>query len=264
MSSITSGVDSGATREASAVKAGTVEIRVWDFPTRVFHWTLAASFTGAWLSAESERWRDVHVVLGYTLAGLIAFRLIWGVLGTRYARFSSFAFPPARVFSYLKSLFSASPEHHVGHNPAGALAIIGLLLLGSTVAVSGYATYQEIGGEWLEELHEGAANAMLGLVLIHVAGVVVSSFLHRENLLRGMITGWKQGRVQDGITRAYPLVGVLLFLAVLGFWAYSQSTAGRDFLGSTLNFTLGNEPSAGKSGAPRAGEKRGYRERDDD
>lgn len=215
---------------ADAAPAAAVPVRVWDLPTRVFHWSLAASFAGAWLTAESERWRDIHVMLGYTLAGLIAFRLVWGVVGSRYARFAGFVFPPSRVVGYLKSLLSGSPEHHLGHNPAGALAIFGLLGLGIVVAASGYASYQELGGEWLEELHEGAANAMLGLVFIHLAGVVVSSILHQENLARSMVSGWKRGRPDEGITRTYPLLGALLLAAVLGFWGFAQSTAGKAFL----------------------------------
>jgi cytochrome b len=226
MSEMTSSIDA----PTDAPSVGEAKARVWDLPTRVFHWSLAASFAGAWLSAESERWRDIHVVLGYTLAGLIAFRLVWGVVGSRYARFGSFVFPPSRVFAYLKSLFSGKPEHHLGHNPAGGLAIVALLVLGVVVAASGYASYQEVGGEWLEELHEGAANAMLLLVFVHLAGVVVSGVLHRENLVRAMVTGWKPGRPDQGISRNHGVLGVVLLVAVLGFWFYSQSTAGRAFL----------------------------------
>src|SRR3972149_2177601 len=94
-------------------------ILVWDLPTRVFHWLLAASFLGAFATADSERYRDIHVVLGYTVLGLVVFRFIWGVTGTRYARFSSFPIGPRRVFAYLLSLFTRSPQKHVGHNPAG-------------------------------------------------------------------------------------------------------------------------------------------------
>jgi len=270
MSHFTTSIDSptAAGSSANAAAQAGVPVKIWDLPTRVFHWSLAASFAGAWLTAESERWRDVHVVLGYTLAGLIAFRLIWGVVGSRYARFSSFAFPPSRVVAYLKSLFKGAPEHHAGHNPAGALAIFGLLALGVTVAASGYATYQELGGEWLEELHEGAANVMLGLVFIHLAGVVVSSFLHKENLVRSMVTGWKQGRPDEGIARAYPLLGALLLVTVLGFWGFSQSAAGRDFLnGSPGVGQPGDGPAAtldreraGKSGREEKETRKDMRE----
>jgi cytochrome b len=196
----------------------TTKIAVWDLPTRIFHWTLAASFTGAFLTAESERWRDLHVMLGYTLLGLIAFRLIWGFIGSRYARFSSFTAGPSRLAAYAKSLLSGQPQHHVGHNPAGALAIFLLLSLGLVVGLSGWASFNEIGGDWLEELHEGAANAMLAVVVIHLLGVVVSSLLHRENLVVAMITGNKAGRAEEGIKARHRLLGIVLLLAVLGFW----------------------------------------------
>ena len=95
----------------------TTTIRVWDAPVRVFHWLLAACFTGAYLTAESESWRLLHVTLGYTLGGLIAFRLVWGVLGTRYARFGSFVRPPSELSRYLKSMLAGRPAHFIGHNP---------------------------------------------------------------------------------------------------------------------------------------------------
>ena len=194
------------------------KILVWDFPTRLFHWMLALSFIGAYLTGDSEYWRDLHVSLGYTILGLIGFRLIWGLVGTRYARFGSFAFGPSKVLAYMKSLLSASPPHYVGHNPAGSWAIYGLLLLGLLAGATGYATYEELGGEWLEELHEFFSNAMLALVLVHVAGVLVSSRLHHENLVRGMIDGYKHGEPEQGIQRRHWLVGVVLLAVVVGLW----------------------------------------------
>lgn len=197
----------------------TTRILVWDIPTRVFHWLLAGSFAGAFLTAESETWRDVHVLLGYTVVGLIVFRLLWGFVGTRYARFRSFAFGPSKTFAYLKSLVGGTPQHYVGHNPAGSWVIYGLLALGLASGVSGYAVYNEIGGEWLEDLHEGAANAMLALVGVHVAGVLVSSLLHRENLVRAMISGYKTGEPGQGLRRAHWLVGAGLLAGAVAFWS---------------------------------------------
>ena len=185
------------------------KILVWDSPTRVFHWLLAASFAGAFLTAESERLRDVHVMLGYTMLGLVAFRLLWGLLGTRYARFSAWAFGPRSVLEYLKSLFTRSPRHYLGHNPAGSWAIYGLLALSLAAGISGYAAYNDLGGEWVQELHEGAANALLGLVFVHVAGVLVSSLIHRENLVRAMIDGKKVGEPANGIRRRYRAVAAV-------------------------------------------------------
>ena len=176
-------------------------ILVWDLPLRTFNWLLALSFTGAFLTAESERVRDVHVALGYTFLGLLAFRLVWGVAGSRYARFSSFAFGPRAVLAYVKSLLTPRPVHYVGHNPAGSWTIYVMIGLGLIAGASGWAVYDAAGGRWLEGLHEGAANAMLALVFVHLAGVAVSSILHRENLVAAMLTGYKPGRPSDGPPR---------------------------------------------------------------
>lgn len=221
--------DAAPRRTASATGAATTA-RVWDVPTRVFHWTFAACFAGAWLTADSERLRDIHLMLGYTFAGLLVFRVAWGLVGTRYARFASFVFSRQQLASYLGSLFTRHPEHHLGHNPAGALAIIAMLALGTLIALSGYATYQEIGGEWLEDLHEGAASVMLAIVAVHIAGVVVSSLLHRENLARAMVTGSKAGAPAQGIRRMHGFIGAALLAAVLGFWWAYQTGATDNFL----------------------------------
>jgi cytochrome b len=195
------------------------KILVWDLPTRLFHWLLAGTFAGAWLTADSERWIGVHATLGYTFAGLIAFRLVWGMVGTRYARFSSFVRGPGAVLSYLKSLVTFRPQHHVGHNPAGGWAVLALLGLGIVTAAAGFLTYNDYGGHWLEELHEGAASAMLGLVVLHIAAVVVSSLLHKENLVRAMVTGLKRGASSQAIRRPQWIAAGVLLLAVAGFWS---------------------------------------------
>lgn len=191
---------------------------VWDVPVRVFHWLLVLCFAGAWLTAESEHWRLLHVTLGYTMAGLIAFRVIWGLVGTRYARFASFVRGPRAVWSYLRSLVGRHPEHHTGHNPAGALAIVGLLGLIALTAASGWATYSELGGEWLEDVHELAANGLMVLVGVHIAGVLVGSLVHRENLVRAMFTGRKPAPPAEGIRRGWATLAAVMLAAVLGFW----------------------------------------------
>jgi cytochrome b len=193
-------------------------ILVWDIPTRLFHWLLAASFAGAFLTAESERYRDVHVALGYLLLALIGFRIVWGLVGTRYARFRSFAFRPSQVVSYLRSLLRGSPQHYVGHNPAGSWVIFGLLVLGVLTGVTGYATFNELGGEAFEELHEAVASAMLALVVLHVGGVIVSSLLHRENLVGSMLSGYKFGAASQGIRSARWLTGTLLVAGAMALW----------------------------------------------
>jgi len=167
------------------------KIRVWDLPVRLFHWLLAGSFVVAYSIAESESLRNVHVILGYTAVGLILFRIIWGFVGSRYARFASFAFAPGTAIRYLRTIRNPH-EHYVGHNPAGSYVIYAILLLGLLTGVTGYMTLGEQGGESWEEAHELFANVWLALVIFHVAGVITSSFVHRENLVRSMITGYKR------------------------------------------------------------------------
>ena len=194
------------------------KILVWDLPTRAFHWLLALSFAGAFLTAESERYRDVHVTLGYTMLGLVAFRLVWGLIGTRYARFRSFAFGPRSVLTYLKSLLTRSPHHYIGHNPAGSWAIYALLALIVLAGASGYATYEDIGGHGMEEVHEAFSNLLLAAVAAHVAGVAVSSLVHGENLVRAMVTGYKSGLPAQGVRYRHRAIGAALVAAVAVFW----------------------------------------------
>lgn len=206
----------------------TERIRVWDLPVRVFHWLLAGSFAVAYLIAESDRLRGLHVILGYTATGLILFRIVWGFLGSRFARFRSFWFPPQAAIGYLRSLRSAQPQHFMGHTPAGSYAIYAILLAGLATGVTGYMSLKEIGGESAEEIHEICANVWLGIVIVHLAGVIVGSWVHRENLVRAMITGYKQGAsrasgsgsgVSTGLT-----VGIALAASVAAFWMWALLT----------------------------------------
>lgn len=197
-------------------------ILVWDLPVRFFHWSLALSFATAYITSESERWQLVHITSGYVLVALIVFRLIWGVVGSRYARFSEFVRGPGAIKDYLLGMLHLRPPHYTGHNPAGALAIVALLSLGLLTAAAGWATFNELGGDILEELHEGAANIMLAVVGIHVGAVLLSSLLHRENLVASMVNGLKRGSADLAISKSYwgvalavlALIGGTIFLAV--------------------------------------------------
>ncbi|MDO8925650.1 MAG: cytochrome b/b6 domain-containing protein [Sideroxyarcus sp.] len=201
-------------------------IQVWDVPTRVFHWSMVLSFCGVFLTSESERYRDIHVMLGYTMLGLIAFRVLWGFMGTRYARFASFLFTSGEVLTYVSALARGRAERYVGHNPAGSVAIWLLLFLIIGSGASGVLLFQDIGGDMMEELHEVLSFAMLAVVAVHIAGVVVSSILHRENLVSAMISGTKEAAPEAGEERSYAWLGVIMLLAVVTFWAgYSALSA---------------------------------------
>lgn len=190
---------------------------VWDLAQRLAHWTLALAVALAWLTAESERWRLVHVAAGLTAGGAAGFRLLWGVLGSGHARFADFVTGPARVRAYLRSLLSARPQHFTGHNPAGGWAI--LALLGLTVAAvgAGWLSDQAWGGHAMEEAHELLAVALLWTVGVHVLGVASGSWAHRENLVMAMLTGRKRAAPGEPPThpRADGMVLNLLGLSAL-------------------------------------------------
>jgi cytochrome b len=172
----------------SQVAGAGPSIKVWDPLVRLLHWSLAASFAVAYLSGEEIA--DLHILAGYAVLVIVGVRALWGLVGSRHARFDDFIPTPRQVLGYLKDLAAGRAERYVGHNPAGGVMIVFLLagLLGTSA--SGLLTLY--GGHGFEGLHEGFANATLILVLLHIAGVIVSSRLHRENLVAAMITGWKR------------------------------------------------------------------------
>lgn len=191
-------------------------VLVWDIPTRIFHWSLVLCFVIAYLTSDSERWQLWHVSAGYTFGLLLLFRLIWGVVGTRYARFSNFVQSPKAIIAYMGSLLTRHPTHYIGHNPAGAWAIIAMLGLGLLTVLTGWASFNDYG-DWIGKLHEGIVNGLLVVIVIHVGGVVASSFLHRENLVRAMVNGHKQGNAAEAIRYPQWIIGVLLILGVVVF-----------------------------------------------
>lgn len=197
-------------------------IKVWDIAVRAFHWSLVIAFVVSYITGEENT--DVHVISGYIIAGLVAFRVIWGFVGTRYARFSDFVRGPGAVVEHLRSLRSDKPAHYVGHNPAGGWMIIALLLALSATCLSGMQLYaieegkgplattqslslipaanahedrphnedDEAGEELWEEIHELSVNLALILIALHIAGVIVASRKHNEPLVKAMITGKKE------------------------------------------------------------------------
>ena len=195
------------------------EIKVWDIFVRVFHWSLVIAFIIAYLTSEEENiW---HIYSGYIVLGLITFRILWGFIGSKYARFSDFIYSPKTVFQYIKELAAKNPKHYLGHNPAGGWMVILLLISLFLVTISGLKVYAIEEGkgpladssdisiiskvyangheeeedekeEFWEEIHEITTNITLVLIALHILGVIVASKLHKENLIKAMITGKKK------------------------------------------------------------------------
>lgn len=194
------------------------QVKVWDWPTRLGHWILAISFMVAYVTAESERWRLVHVISGCAVMGIVLFRLVWGFIGSRYARFSEFVTSPKRALSYLMTYLPGSGKstHYLGHNPAGGWSAVLLLLGAGLAAVTGLLAYHFSAIKNIGELHEWFSNAALALVGVHLLGVAVSSWAHKENLLIAMFTGNKNGPAGKGISSTHVLAAGVMVVWTLG------------------------------------------------
>jgi cytochrome b len=203
------------------------EIKIWDPLVRIFHWSLVAAFAIAWLSGDEES--RLHELAGYAVIGLVLVRIVWGFIGTRYARFSDFVYRPSTVLAYAREMLVGKPKHYLGHNPLGGMMVLALLVSLPAAGVTGLALQgaeqgtgpfaslsagttvtmpaviakamaddddeeENEGNEKLwEELHEFFANLTLLLVGLHIPGVIIGSLAHRENLVRAMFTGRKPG-----------------------------------------------------------------------
>ncbi len=189
---------SDATQQMHAdhsVRAARTEwVKVWDPFVRVFHWSLVGLFAFSFLTG--DEWKSAHILSGYLIATLIALRVIWGVIGTEHARFSSFIYRPTTVLAFLADSVRMRARRYLGHNPAGGAMVIALLVAISGIAATGYMMTTDAywGVEWVEEAHETLVYATLGLIGLHLAGVVLASLEHHENLVRSMLNGWKRNR----------------------------------------------------------------------
>lgn len=170
-------------------------VKVWDPFIRIFHWSLVACFVIAYATGdEIER---VHVAAGYTIAGLLAARIVWGFVGPQHARFSHFVRPPREALAHLRDVALLRAPRYIGHNPAGGAMIVALLVALVGTCSTGYMMTTDTywGSKLVEHVHEFLANLTVGLVVAHVLGVLIASFEHRENLVASMISGRK--RVAD-------------------------------------------------------------------
>lgn len=167
-------------------------IKVWDPLVRLSHWSLVLLFAFSFMTG--DEWKSAHIVSGYAVAGLIAVRLVWGVIGTRHARFSSFVAGPGTIATFLKDTLHLRAKRYVGHNPAGGAMVLVLLAAISGIALTGYMQTTDAywGIAWVENAHKALVYLTLGLVGLHIGGVILASVEHRENLVRAMVTGWKR------------------------------------------------------------------------
>lgn len=166
-------------------------MKVWDPVVRIFHWSLVAGFTANALFVDDES--DLHLIIGYAVVALVALRIVWGFVGTRYARFSSFPPSAKGALEQVQDTVTGRVRVHTGHTPLGAWMIYNLLLAIAVICLSGWLMTTDMfwGVEWPEELHEMAVGWAEFSVVLHVAAVAFESIRTQVNLPRAMVTGYK-------------------------------------------------------------------------
>jgi cytochrome b len=169
-------------------------IKVWDPFVRWFHCLLAILFAAAWYTGGI--WDDPHLFTGYGVAVLVLARIVWGFAGSQYARFNDFVYGPRTILRYLADALRMRAPRYLGHNPAGGAMVVTLLVTLVVLCTTGIMMTMDAfwGVQWVDDLHQTASDFSLILVGLHVAGVILASLEHHENLILAMITGWKRTR----------------------------------------------------------------------
>jgi len=210
---------------------------VWDLPLRLFHWLFAVSILASWATGKAGfEWTPWHMRLGYWMIGLLIFRVIWGFIGPRHARFSSFLASPRKTWSHLRGLFGAGTLlHSVGHNPLGGLMVIVMLALVAFQATTGLFSTDDIvwtgpynpsvssaTAQFLTKLHHANFNLILAAVALHVSAILFYAFAKKQNLVGAMLTGWKPAEAvpaEEAITSS-ELLKALIVIACSSLVVY--------------------------------------------
>lgn len=221
---------------------------IYDLPTRIFHWIFAALFVATFYIAKSidddSPVFSYHMLAGLMLAGLVALRIIWGFIGSRYARFTSFALNPRDLGDYIKGILTGDKKRWSGHNPASSWASIVMMVSAIMLATTGILMTSG-DKETYEDIHELFANAFLITTLLHIAGVLLHSLKHQDGIALAMVHGKKEIlRNEVEVVRQRPIVA-LVFVLLIGAFAnhlytnYNTQTQSLKFFGK--NLTLGEE-----------------------
>lgn len=196
--------------------------RVYDYPTRVFHWLFALLFViaftiGTTVDDDSALFL-FHMLAGLVLCALVLFRVIWGFVGTKHARFSGFALHPKDLLRYAKDILAGTSSKWPGHNPASSWAAILMMAFALGLGITGYLMANDQAGDYIEDLHELLANGFLTIVLLHIAGLALHSLRHQDGLWKSMFTGLKtELPEQIDHVPAYLGIGTILLLGTVGF-----------------------------------------------
>ncbi|MGD9689664.1 MAG: cytochrome b/b6 domain-containing protein [Phycisphaerales bacterium] len=243
-------------------------VLIWDLPTRISHWLVAGGFVAAatisLVLGKDSPFFPYHAILGLAIVLIVCLRIIWGVVGTRYARFVTFIYGPGAVAEYTKGVFVGGGKRYIGHNPGSAVAIFALLALLLAMGITGVMMGQ--GNESAKDLHEILAWITVAVAVAHVLGVLLHSIRHRENITASMIHGKKHAEPSDAIPSARPIIAAIL-LVIAAAWTVAlfrnynpaAQTTTLPIIGTMLH--LGENDVAGEKDS---GGDRGEMDADDD
>ena len=208
-------------------------IRLWDLPIRLFHWLLVVAVIAAVVSGQlGGSLIDLHGKIGLAIVGLIAFRLVWGFAGSTYARFAQFFPTPAKIRGYLKGEWRG-----LGHNPLGGLSVFSLIFLLTVQVTSGLFANDDIAfvgplfelidkslSDRLSGIHHLFSNVLIALVVLHVGAVIFHGHFKKDNLVKPMLTGWKEGATGEP-ARGGGIIALVVALVIAGLVVYGASGA---------------------------------------
>lgn len=239
------------------------KILVWDLPARVFHLVFAASLSAAlcigFLVDDDAPLFQIHMIFGIIALCMLLVRIIIGIVGSRYSRFSGFPLHPREVVGYLLSAVVSKTKRYAGNNPGSAGAAVIMFLLVPALFVSGMG----YGGENLEELHETLAWALLAVVVLHLVGLAWHTIRHRENISIAMVTGKKEGKVEDAISSSHTVWGVVMVI-LAGAWV-AALFAGHDARAGTVKVpVIGVTLQLGDNESDEGGHEQENEEEEDD
>jgi cytochrome b len=230
--------------------------RIYDLPTRIFHWLFAGSFLTAFTIAntvdDESKIFAYHMLAGLVMGFIVLWRIVWGLIGSTHARFSDFSLNPKSLLQYGKGVLSGKGRLWVGHNPASSWAAITMLSLALGLGVTGYLMANGSAGESLEDIHELLANAFIVVVILHVAGVILHTLQHKDALGKSMVSGHKSGlQASTPSVSSHPIVAMIALLLTLSFAGYllqnfDATTGSVKLFGTTLQLT-DNEAQNGET-----------------
>lgn len=248
------------------------KIKIYDLPTRIFHWLFAVLFISSYFIAETIDDDSVlysyHMLLGMVMMAVVILRIIWGFCGSPYARFSSFELNPRALFNYFSSMLGTKTRRYVGHNPASSWAALAMMFFGIGLGVTGILMSKKVSKDFFEDIHELMADGFLITVIAHIAGILFHQFKHRDRIGMSMISGEKVKVDEEAQATKSHYGAAFIFTVTVGIFVFYlnsnfiQETRSLDLFGT--NIQLGDNEHKKHHDSHRKSHKKGDHDKHND